>query len=156
MKKSSLFILVVFIVLTCSCGGEGEDDIIYIFDGDECTHSGPSNIDPGLQPIVQKNLTDIDVQLWVERLHTEKGKTAEEYREYWEAIEDWHYAIPPPYVSSLHPKSLISTDGNDEVDEVWEWDLKPGQVYVTGFYAHTEHRGHFVCPPLETKEGVTE
>ena len=153
MRKSAFLVFALLVIITVSCEGKDEGDIIFTFDGEECTYSGPSEVDPGTHPIVQRNLTDLNAGFYIERLHTEKGKTVEDWIEYNEAIEDWYYSTPPPYVSAVGTTSYVSS--NDQ-DAIWEWELKPGKVYVAGFYTHTEHRDLFLCPPLEMKEGVTE
>ena len=80
-----------------------------IFDGTECTYSGPTELVPGRYSMILRDLSDIDVDIWVGR--TTDGKTYQDFMDL--AIDPNVYFPKPDFVNyAIEPgRTLLAPDG---------------------------------------------
>ena len=100
MKKFAICISLLIVTLLITACASSDEGIEIIWDGYECTVSGPTELPLGEQEFVYKNLSEEELDLWVGRFIG--GHTFQEYLDL--QGEPGEYYEPPSWVVEPNQK----------------------------------------------------
>lgn len=119
------------------------------FDGSECKHSIPSELEPGKYSFVLHNITEADIKFWP--VHIDEGFTIQDFRELQSEPGEWfglpRWAQQPPKLAQRWDESLGGLFYTFLMYEAGGYSTAVGSINPDRLW---------LCPPFQVFEASPE